>query len=87
MLQQNSQMRGQLATRLTHLVDCHYGFVDLKKDEVIEKNKELCARLRLDTAFYFKVSTQNYLLNIRNIISARMLNWRASLSKPESDMV
>ena len=59
MLQRNSQMRGQLATRITDLVDRHYGFVDLKKDEVIEKNKELCARLRLDTAFYFKVSTQN----------------------------
>ena len=58
MLQRNSQMRGQLATRVTDLVDRHYGFEDLKNIMVIEKNKSLCAKLRLDTAFYFKASMQ-----------------------------
>ena len=51
-------MRGQLATRVTDLVDHHYGFEDLKNSTVIEKNKSLCAKLRLDTAFYFKASMQ-----------------------------
>ena len=61
MLQWNSQMRGQLASRITDLVDRHYGFEDLKKELVIQKNKDLCAKLRLDTAFYFQVSRLNNL--------------------------
>ena len=51
-------MRGQLATRVTDLVDHHYGFEDLKNSTVIEKNKNLCEKLKLDTAFYFKASMQ-----------------------------
>ena len=48
-------MRGQLASKITDLVDCHYGFVDRKKESMIQKNKDLCAKLKTDTAFYFRV--------------------------------
>ena len=58
-------MRGQLASKITDLVDCHYGFVDRKEESMIQKNKDLCAKLKTDTAFYFRVG--------RHINSAKRL--------------
>lgn len=55
MMQHNSQMRGQLVTKIPDLVQKLYGFKEDKSVQAIKYNRDLFKILKDEKGFYFKV--------------------------------